>query len=97
MLQKLRKRVYLRGKKYIKAAAAIKAEEIMTALEAEAKERQKESGRLYGENHPKEVPQIFGEPLQSNGKHANESTQAAAELFGTNRQYVSKAKLPERS
>ena len=73
------------------AAAAIKAEEIMTALEAEAKERQKESGRLYGENHPKEVDKIFYQPLPENGR-TPQTIDTAAELFGTNRQYVSKAK-----
>lgn len=60
-------------------------------LAKEAKERQREAGITYGENHPKqveEVPQILAEPLK---KEDNEAREQAAKLTGTNRQYVSDA------
>jgi len=55
--------------------------------EALAKERQRQSGEDFGRGG--KVPQIVGEPLD---KHGGEATEQAAQLFGTNRQYISDAK-----
>ncbi|WP_262965149.1 MT-A70 family methyltransferase [Methylobacter psychrophilus] len=68
-------------------------------FEAEAKKRQVEAGKLYGENHPQEVSQKIGKALVTDGtkqknkvNHANCASQQAAEQFSTNRQYVDDAK-----
>ena len=44
-------------------------------LSIEAKERQREAGKMYGENHPKELPQKIAEPLKNRD---NESAVKAA-------------------
>ena len=76
--------------------AAVKADEIMATLEAAARERQaagaKEGGQIAGRGRPKDdsLRQTFDEGYHN--PNANRTDQALAELFGTNRQYVSDAK-----
>lgn len=60
--------------------------------EAEAKERQREAGRLYGENHPQEDVQIIEQALTPEPK----SIQKAATAFGVNRQYIADIKRIEK-
>lgn len=59
--------------------------------EAEAKERQREAGHLYGENHPKEVNPIMDEPLEPS-KPAPTSLEKASTAFGVSKQYISDVK-----
>jgi 16S rRNA G966 N2-methylase RsmD len=65
-----------------RAAIAI---DVLPMLEAEARERQLASLKQNLDS----VTQFFGE---RNGRHSGEAAQQAADLFGTNRQYVSDAK-----
>lgn len=49
---------------FISSQKAMVAFHMLPLLEAEAKERQRLAGVLYGENHPKEeLPEILPEPL----------------------------------
>ena len=50
---------------------------------SKTQKRQQKAGKLYGENHPKEVSQIVDQPL------GGKSTEHAARDYKTNRQYVS--------
>jgi hypothetical protein len=63
--------------------------DVLPLLKAEAKERQRKAGKLYGENHPKELPSNLTEALDTatNGK----SRAAAAQLFNTSAGYISYA------
>jgi N6-adenosine-specific RNA methylase IME4 len=69
---------------------AAKAEDVVATLSAEAKQRQREAGAQYGENHPKEVRQEIAEALPVPDE--NKTVAKAAKLFGTNRTYVNQAK-----
>jgi len=66
-----------------KATAAVEA---LPELEAEAKKRQIEAGKQHGRGHEK-VNQKIDEPKSP------QATEQAAQIFGTNRQYVSDAKI----
>ena len=86
-----------------RAFIAIKIEDHLTK---EAKERQREAGKLYGKNHPKNLPlakhvgssdtqevsQIIEQPLEKPNPNKNKAAQQAAILTGTNRHYVINAK-----
>jgi hypothetical protein len=62
---------------------------MLPLLEAEAKERQREAGKLYGENHPKqEVMQLVAQPLEKQ----KPSIEIAANLVGANKEYVRRIK-----
>jgi N6-adenosine-specific RNA methylase IME4 len=63
-------------------------------LEAEAKERQRNSIKERDESgRAIPVPQLIGElDNEPRERHANEAVQQAAQMVGTNRQYVSDAK-----
>ena len=63
---------------------AIVALEIEKVFAEKAREKKVLSGKMFGENHPKEVLEIFPKPLVE-PIHA---AQAAAKIVGTNRQYV---------
>ena len=69
-----------------RAAVAVK---MLPMLEAEAKERQVEAGRLYGEKHPQELVENFPQALDA---HEQKSRTQAAAIAGTNDRYVSDAK-----
>jgi hypothetical protein len=74
-----------------RAACAVSA---MPHLEEEAKERQREHGGTAPGLGKETLPQKVGEVKD---RHAGEATQQAAEIFGTNRQYVAVAeKVKER-
>lgn len=77
---------------------AIIAEEMLPMLAAEAKERQRKAIQNRDEKgRATPVPKIVGEAVGSE-KHDGEAAQEAAEMFGTNRQYVSDAaKIKEAS
>jgi DNA modification methylase len=71
-----------------RAALAV---EILPILEDEAKQRQQEAGRKYGEGYPKEsqeVEQLIAQPLE----RQPQSRDDAATMTNSNRQYVSDAK-----
>ena len=65
---------------------AVVAVDILPMLEAEARGRQRKAGQEYGRGQEK-VGQIIDRPIET-----QRATQKAAELTGTNRQYVSDAK-----
>lgn len=67
-----------------KAALAV---DLLPALEERARERQRAAGKLYGENHPQELPAILPEALGP-----KEARQEAAALVGVGARYVSDAK-----
>jgi len=72
------------------------AMDVLPMLEAEAKERQRaagERGNEGGRGNAKTLPQLIGEGFEEpREQHTNEAVQQAAQLVGTNRQYVSDAK-----
>ena len=86
------------------------AVKIADHLTKEAKERQREAGKLYGKNHPKNLPlakhvgspdtqevsQIIEQPLEKPNPNENKAAQKAAKLAGTNRQYVINAMRIEK-
>lgn len=64
--------------------------DILPMLEEEARERQRVAGEEFGRG---KLPQLIGEAIeQPRERHANEAVQQAAQMVGTNRQYVSDAK-----
>jgi hypothetical protein len=71
----------MRGQRVLKVNAA----HIYKALpmyEAESKERQRASGRFYGENHPQEDVPIVEQALEP------KSIERAASAFGVGKQYI---------
>lgn len=72
-----------------RAAIAV---EVLPMLEEEARERQQQSGGdKKSDDYQKSVSQKIDEPILGNGNNGK-AAQQAADLFHTNRQYVSEAK-----
>jgi len=65
---------------------AVIAIDILPLLESEAKERKRVAGEQYGRGHEKDS-QIIEQPINT-----NKSTEKAAKVTGSNRQYVSDVK-----
>ena len=69
---------------------AVVAMDVLPMLEAEAKERQRAAGEEFGRG---KLTQLIGEAIdEPRERHANEAVQQAAQMVGTNRQYVNDAK-----
>ena len=69
---------------------AVVAMDVLPMLEAEAKERQRAAGEEFGRG---KLTQLIGEAIdEPRERHANEAVQQAAQMVGTNRQYVSDGK-----
>jgi len=76
-----------------RAIVALKVREL---LQPAAKERQREAGEKYGENHPKEVSLERGEALKAPAEQRKSTTQAA-KAVGASRAAVERAARVERS
>jgi len=78
-----------------KSQSATVAVEFLPFLEAEAKDRKKKAGENYGKGHSK-VNQKIDEPIRetesARAVKAAQSLDIAAQMVGTNRQYVADAK-----
>lgn len=69
------------------------AMDVLPMLEAEAEERLVRLGREAALKQHGRVTQLIGEPIdEPRERHASEAVQQAAQMVGTNRQYVSDAK-----
>jgi len=71
--------------------AAAVALDVLPMLAAEARERQRQAGKLYGENHPKELVSNLTQALTDNNPANGKSRDAAAALFNTSAGYISYA------
>ena len=74
-----------------KAAVGVELEPLFDALEAQAKERQREAGGdRKSEEYQESVTQKIEQPIEDHNQRS--STHKAAKTLGTNRQYISDAK-----
>ncbi len=76
---------------------AIAAQFCLPALEAEAKAKQVLAGKLYGENHSKEVDSVLNQPLNATSsaeslKRIPQATQQASKIMGVGATLISAAK-----
>jgi N6-adenosine-specific RNA methylase IME4 len=74
-----------------KSQSATVAVEFLPFLEEEAKERQRIAGEIYGKGQPKVDKKVY-QPINDRVERAPQPIDIAAQMTGTNRQYVSDAK-----
>jgi Bacteriophage protein gp37 len=72
---------------FVKASLALKLKEF---FKEKADKNKKIAGKTYGVNHPKEVPLISAEPLQSNEIHPIDTREELAKVAGVGHDTISK-------